>query len=130
MASEEIEKTFEEQNNNRNEAESTLIRGVSDHTEAMFLFEKKYDTFTNIFGSSELKSTVTNELNGTCQLGQLLLQGYEQELTNGKNLRNAYVYNSTATDDSSHDDRLQLLDISADTILDDDSSTKCQHGND
>ena len=43
-----------------------------------FLFEKQYDAlmFSHI-------NRTGNELNGTCQMGQLLMRGYEQELQNG-----------------------------------------------
>jgi hypothetical protein len=45
-----------------------------------FLFEKRYDALA--FGGGGRNRT-GNELNGTCQLGQLLMRGYEQELQNG-----------------------------------------------
>ena len=60
----------------------------------MFLFEKRYDALeTSPFGGDN-----KNQLNGTCQLGQLILQGYQQELQNGKFLRDAYVYNKLSQD--------------------------------
>ena len=62
-------------------------------------FEKHYDGL--------MHTSLANELNGTCQRGQLLWQGYDQEMTNGKHLRDAYVYNSKNYD---HDTRLRLLD--------------------
>jgi hypothetical protein len=74
-----------------------------DASNAMFLFEKKYDALM------DPDNGLTNELNGTCQAGQLLLQGYEQEITNGKFLRDAYLYDSSNFD---HDERMRLLDIS------------------
>ena len=43
-----------------------------------FLFEKNYDGLVYDAGNR-----TGNELNGTCQLGQLLMRGYEQELVNG-----------------------------------------------
>jgi len=52
---------------------------------AMFLYEKRYDALQ--YPSLGLK----NELNGTCQSGQLLLRGYVQELHNGRMLRRTYV---------------------------------------
>jgi len=52
---------------------------------AMFLYEKRYDALHN--PSHNLK----NELNGTCQSGQLLLRGYGQELHNGRMLRATYI---------------------------------------
>ena len=78
--------------------------GVSDHEEAMFLFEKRYDALHNP------ENNLSNWLRGTCQLGQLLMQGYEQELYNGKYLRNAYVYDESKYD---HNARMRLLDITS-----------------
>ena len=65
---------------------------------AMFLFEKRYDAYktseqrnnpidipTMPTDENEPKYLLRNSLSGTCQWSQLLLQGYEQELTNGKN---------------------------------------------
>lgn len=68
---------------------------------AMFLFEKHYDALMDPVHN------LRNDLNGTCQLGQLLLQGYEQELTNGQYLRAAYLY----AEGDDHDDRMRLLQI-------------------
>ena len=70
----------------------------------MFLFEKQYDA---------LKEPLSNELGGTCQVGQLLLRGYEQELRNGRYLRSAYLYD--AENPYSHDERMRLLDTSFET---------------
>ena len=39
----------------------------------MFLFEKRYDALHD-------PPVLANAFNGTCQSGQLLLRGYEQEL--------------------------------------------------
>jgi Histidine phosphatase superfamily (branch 2) len=76
----------------------------TNHDPAMFLFEKRYDAL------SETSKNLNNHLRGTCHLGQLLLQGYEQEYTNGQYLRDAYVYDESAYD---HDARMRLLDISS-----------------
>jgi hypothetical protein len=71
---------------------------------SMFLFEKKYDALHDpVHG-------FTNLLNGTCQEAQLILQGYEQQLTNGQLLRNAYLYQGGTY---SHDERMRLFDISS-----------------
>jgi hypothetical protein len=70
---------------------------------AMFLFEKEYDA---------LQEPLSNELGGTCQVGQLLLRGYEQELQNGKFLREAYLYDGE--EDYDHDERMRLMDTSFD----------------
>jgi Histidine phosphatase superfamily (branch 2) len=77
----------------------------SSRSDATFLFEKKYDA---------LQSPLTNLLGkGTCQVGQLLPQGYEQELTNGQLLRKAYVYDEDAFD---HDVHMRLLDVSSHSV--------------
>jgi Histidine phosphatase superfamily (branch 2) len=52
---------------------------------AQFLFEKRYDAL------QDPPNGLSNALNGTCQLGQLLLRGYEQEMSNGRMLRDAYL---------------------------------------
>jgi Histidine phosphatase superfamily (branch 2) len=70
---------------------------------AMFLFEKVYDAL-----GYDASGPARNALNGTCQLGQLLLQGYGQELVNGKHLRDAYVYDES---EYNHDPRLRLLNV-------------------
>jgi len=70
--------------------------------QAMFLFEKRYDALASP------QYNLSNFLQGTCQLGQLLLQGYEQEFANGQFLRDAYVYDESQFD---HDERMRLLDI-------------------
>jgi Histidine phosphatase superfamily (branch 2) len=65
----------------------------------MFLLEKRYDA---------LHEPMSNYLNGTCQVGQLLEPGYEQELRNGQFLRSAYVYTEGTFD---HDKRMRLLGV-------------------
>ena len=74
-------------------------------TSVMFLFEKKYDA---------LQPPLANELNGTCQVGQLLLRGFQQELQNGNHLRKAYVYDGS---NMNHDVRMRLLDTSSSGTL-------------
>eukprot|EP00984_Skeletonema_dohrnii_P014009 scaffold5861_cov98-Skeletonema_dohrnii-CCMP3373.AAC.7 len=81
-----------------------------------FLFEKRYDALlskqTNGGGSIESG----NILNGTCQMGQLLARGYEQELSNGKHLRQAYFYDGdkTADEHAAADPRMRLWDLTKD----------------
>lgn len=53
-------------------------------------------TFNKVYDA--LSDPLTNELSGTCQKGQLLLIGREQEERNGQYLRNAYL--SDVNDDS------------------------------
>lgn len=79
-----------------------------------FLFEKRYDALT--FDVSDGSAVRTgNELNGTCQLGQLLTRGYDQELRNGLHLRQAYFYdeNNTADEHAASDPRMRLWDLTA-----------------
>mmetsp|Transcript_34102 Transcript_34102/g.71806 ORF Transcript_34102/g.71806 Transcript_34102/m.71806 type:complete len:661 (+) Transcript_34102:248-2230(+) len=71
-----------------------------------FLFEKRYDALTGPSGKTE------NHLNGTCQLGQLLQRGYDQELQNGFHLRQAYFYDGkTAEEHTASDSRMRLWDL-------------------
>mmetsp|Transcript_22544 Transcript_22544/g.39693 ORF Transcript_22544/g.39693 Transcript_22544/m.39693 type:complete len:669 (+) Transcript_22544:191-2197(+) len=76
-----------------------------------FLFEKRYDALT----ISPEKTG--NNLNGTCQLGQLLMRGYDQELRNGLHLRQAYFYDGdkTADEHAASDSRMRLWDLTQDS---------------
>lgn len=76
-----------------------------DDAEGLFLFEKRYTALYNP------EYNLSNELNGTCQAGQLILPGYEQEVSNGRHLRTAYLFDSTQ---KGHDRRLKLIDSSVD----------------
>ena len=71
--------------------------------QAMFLFDKRYD------------APVKNILNGTCQEGQLILRGYDQQYTNGRMLRDAYLYDEN---EYVHDIRLRLFDIGQSSRID------------
>lgn len=65
----------------------TAMSGEGAH----FGFEKIYD---GLYSTKKnwMPPNIRNTLgHGTCQAGQLLLRGYDQELTNGLFLRNAYV---------------------------------------
>jgi len=68
--------------------------------EAMLLFTKQYDA---------LKAPQSNVLNGTCEQGQLILQGYEQQVKNGQALRDAYLYQEGKY--SSTDSRMHLFQV-------------------
>ena len=72
-----------------------------------FLFEKRYDALRT---SAEATG---NLLNGTCQLGQLIMRGYNQELQNGQHLRQAYFYDGDKTQEehAANDARLRLWDV-------------------
>jgi hypothetical protein len=77
--------------------------GLSD---TIVLFEKRYDALM------DPKNGLSNSLFGTCQVGQLLLQGYEQHVANGQILRDAYCYDSNL-DVNDHDIRMRLLEVNA-----------------
>lgn len=72
-----------------------------------FLFEKRYDALM------VPPDKTGNNLNGTCQLGQLLLRGYDQEIRNGLHLRQAYFYDGDNTEDehAASDSRMRLWDL-------------------
>jgi hypothetical protein len=71
----------------------------------MYLVEKVYDAFRG----DGVNSPYKNNLNGTCQEGQLIEQGYEQQIFNGRLLRDAYIYDGS---NEGHDPRLRLFDTS------------------
>jgi len=73
--------------------------------DAFFLYEKVYDAL-----NTSDRGALRNELNGTCQVGQMLLQGYEQQIMNGKNLRQAYGYHDN---EYTHDERMRLFDLTS-----------------
>jgi len=75
---------------------------VHEDASGAILFEKKYDALS--FPDEGL----TNVLNGTCEMGQLIQQGYEQQIRNGQILRDAYAYRKGEYD---HDERMRLLNI-------------------
>ena len=83
-------------------------QGIVEEEEPDFLFEKRYDAL-------KIPPNKTgNNLNGTCQLGQLLTKGYDQELRNGLHLRQAYFYDNNTTDEhAAKDSRMRLWDLSA-----------------
>ncbi len=74
--------------------------GTNNNFEPALLFEKKYDAL------AFPKQNLVNTLNGTCQMGQLLQQGYEQQIVNGQILREAYAYKEGEME---HDQRMRLL---------------------
>jgi hypothetical protein len=85
--------------------------------DAFFLFEKRYDAL------GHPADGLTNELNGTCQVGQLLMQGYEQEIANGRILRKAYAFKSETYE---HDERMRLIDTTSHTLRDEHPWSKKQ----
>ena len=88
-----------------------------------FLFEKRYDA---LLPSQQSDGLSSNILNGTCQKGQLLAKGYEQELKNGMHLRQAYFYDgdNTAEEHAAADPRMRLWDLTQD---DDSSSSRASN---
>ena len=83
---------------------------VYDHPPTTpLLFEKKYDAL------SHPEDSLANVLNGTCQMGQLIQQGYGQQIQNGKILRDAYAYKEGEYE---HDERMRLLNINMDSNSD------------
>jgi len=92
---------------------SSLTSGNSAKSAAppLLLFEKKYDALP--FPQYNL----LNDFGGNCITGQLLTEGYKQEMTNGQHLRNAYVYDSKSKTNQ-HDPRMSLFDV-AETDTDD-----------
>jgi len=73
-----------------------------------FLVEKIYDAFLG----EKAPSPYRNIMNGTCQDGQLIQQGYDQQIENGKHLRRAYVYDDLGDENGEGDPRLRLFPTS------------------
>ena len=94
------------------EPDMLVLEGVTtnvsnvDRRSAMFLFEKHYDAF-------ETSPTFSNILNGTCEVGQLLLRGYVQEKFNGEMLRKIYTRQKGANNNrnNSSSDNMVLFDF-------------------
>jgi len=84
--------------------------------DAMFLFEKRYDALHR-------PPELSNAMNGTCMTGQLLLRGYEQEMTNGRHLRDAYVKDGTNKNNmAAMDERIRLFDLTEEVGMGDDET--------
>jgi hypothetical protein len=101
--------------NNHDEGTQSVSVSNSDDR-GQFVVEKIYDAFLG----EKVPSPYRNTMNGTCQDGQLIQQGYDQQIQNGQYLRDAYVYDDMAaaeagglpsTPDSS-DPRLRLFTTS------------------
>ena len=81
-----------------------------ENDRGQFFVEKIYDAFLG----EKYPSPYRNAMNGTCQDGQLIQQGYDQQIENGKHLRKAYVYDDLG-DENGEDDgdpRLRLFTTS------------------
>lgn len=85
--------------------EMSQVEGLKSKNPDLYqlsVLEKRYDAL------QDPTLGMSNTLNGTCQFGQLILQGYEQEVTNGIHLRNAYLYDGATYE---HDERMRLINI-------------------
>ena len=80
----------------------TTLLSTRPSREGQFLVEKIYDAF---LGEKD-PSPYRNIMNGTCQDGQLIQQGYDQQIRNGQHLRQAYVFDGS---DQNDDPRLRLM---------------------
>jgi hypothetical protein len=89
------------------ETDSASTSSTVGEGDGMFLIQKVYNAFHGDGESSPYK----NNLNGTCQNGQLLQPGYDQEVVNGQYLRDAYIYNGS---NPNHDPRMVLFDTTKD----------------
>lgn len=92
--------------------------GDDDDNGGIFFVQKVYDAFIERSDSTldhdVVFSPYKNHLNGTCQAGQLIRQGYDQQVTNGQLLRERYIYDGSKQDDDDDDKnaRLRLFDTS------------------
>ena len=96
---------YEEQNTNNN--------NNNDEDRGQFMVEKIYDAFSG----EKPPSPYRNTMNGTCQDGQLIQEGYDQQIRNGQHLRNAYVVDDEDSTENTpsniKDQRLQLFTTSS-----------------
>ena len=67
-------------------------------TGTRFVFEKRYDAAHSPSDSNHFPMERRNYLGGTCQLGQLILRGYDQSYTNGQILKAAYINDPDSSD--------------------------------
>ena len=84
----------------------TILSTRPENNKGEFLVEKSYDAFLG----EKVPSPYRNRMNGTCQDGQLIQQGYDQQFSNGRYLRDAYVYDGNSDSD---DSRLSLFTTSS-----------------
>ena len=96
----------------REQEEENTSSPTEEASDVVTLFEKKYDALMKVGPEQHnRKDDLSNELFGTCQTGQLLLQGYDQHVVNGQILREAYAFDSA--NKYNHDIRMRLLDTTA-----------------
>lgn len=91
---------YEEEEEEDEKEQSSYNINADPISDATFLFNLEFDA---------LKSPLSNILNGTCQEGQLLMEGYDQAVFNGEMLRNAYLYDELDLDNSVQDSRMRLF---------------------
>ncbi|KAL3816954.1 hypothetical protein ACHAXA_001782, partial [Cyclostephanos tholiformis] len=89
------EEEREEEEEEEDDDDDDGDEGDDEEEEPDFMFEKRYDALISARGGGGGRGNV---LNGTCQLGQLLLRGYNQELANGRILRDAYFFDDDVDD--------------------------------
>jgi len=77
------------------------------------MFEKRYDAHYSA-GGEHFTRNMRNALGGTCAVGQLLSEGYEQQIENGKMLKNAYVRDDTEALNQGVDAEMMLWDFDQD----------------
>lgn len=82
----------------------------------MFLFEKRYDATYSPSGSDQYPKRIRNELQGTCELGQLTTRGYRQQRLNGILLRKAYVKSNTISLNQNKDSSRILFDFDEEAV--------------
>jgi hypothetical protein len=102
---------------------STSVPPTTDQGSGMVLLEKVYDALISTDDSliyNDNRLVLKNNLNGTCQAGQLVQQGYDQQQANGKFLRDAYIYDGGEELAAAADPRMRLFDVSTSTLKNDD----------
>lgn len=96
----------------KREQEEAHSATATEASDVVTLFEKKYDALMKVDPEQQnKKDDLSNDLYGTCQTGQLLLQGYDQHVMNGQILRDAYAFDSD--NKYEHGIRMRLLDTTA-----------------
>jgi hypothetical protein len=82
--------------------------------DGFYFLEKVYDAFQG----EGVDSPYKNNLNGTCQAGQLIEPGYDQQQLNGQYFRAAYVHDGSGDNTQQEDPRMRLFDTSSATSED------------
>jgi len=77
------------------------------------MYEKVFDAHYSATGK-HYSQNMRNALGGTCQVGQLLSEGYNQQMANGNILKNAYVRDDSESLNQTPDPELMLWDFDQD----------------